>query len=174
MHKAYFVFVLFWFLALSGQSWWRHQMETFSALLAICAGNSPAPGEFPAQRPVTRSFHVFFYLRSNNRLSKQWRGWWFEKQSSPLWRHRNDWMWSSQGVVIGEKVVIMPSPCFQWPLLKHAMLYDLSYVMIANRYCAKFHKYSKTHRIRNWLIVTAKKVNRTLQIGMQPCKKSQL
>ena len=27
--------------------WWRHQMETFSALLAICAGNSPVPGEFP-------------------------------------------------------------------------------------------------------------------------------
>ena len=38
-------------------------METFSALLAICAGNSPAPGEFPAQRPVTRSFDVFFDLR---------------------------------------------------------------------------------------------------------------
>ena len=24
-------------------AWWRHQMETFSALLAICAGNSPVP-----------------------------------------------------------------------------------------------------------------------------------
>ena len=52
-------------------SWWRHQMETFSALLAICAGNSPIPGEFPAQRPVTRSFDVFFDLRLNKRLSKQ-------------------------------------------------------------------------------------------------------
>ena len=40
-------------------SWWRHQMETFSALLAICAGNSPVPGEFPTQRPVTRSFDFF-------------------------------------------------------------------------------------------------------------------
>ena len=38
--------------------WWRHQMETFSALLAICAGNSPVPGEFPAQRPVTRNLDV--------------------------------------------------------------------------------------------------------------------
>ena len=28
-------------------SWWRHQMETFSALLAIGAGNSPVTGEFP-------------------------------------------------------------------------------------------------------------------------------
>ena len=36
-------------------TWWRHQMETFSALLAICAGNSPVPGEFRSQRPVTRA-----------------------------------------------------------------------------------------------------------------------
>ena len=28
-------------------SWWRHQMETFSALLALCAGNSPAPVNSP-------------------------------------------------------------------------------------------------------------------------------
>ena len=33
-------------------------MKSFSALLAIWAGNSPASGEFPAQRPVTRSFDV--------------------------------------------------------------------------------------------------------------------
>ena len=34
--------------------------ETFSALLAICTGNSPVAGKFTAQRPVTRSFGVFF------------------------------------------------------------------------------------------------------------------
>ena len=39
--------------------WKGHQMETFSALLAIYGWNSPVPGEFPAQRPVTRSFDVF-------------------------------------------------------------------------------------------------------------------
>ena len=49
--------------------WWRHQLETFSALLASCAGNSPVSGEFPAQKPVTRSFDVFFDLRLNKRLS---------------------------------------------------------------------------------------------------------
>ena len=65
-------------------------METVSALLAICAGNSPVPGEFPAQRPVTQSYDVFFDLHPNKRLSKQWRGWWFETLSCPLWRHRND------------------------------------------------------------------------------------
>ena len=49
-------------------------METFSALLTICVGNSPVPGEFPAQRPVTRSFGVFFDLRLNNilRLNRYW------------------------------------------------------------------------------------------------------
>ena len=80
----------FLLICLWNTSWWRHQMETFSALLAICAENSPVPGEFPAQRPVTRSFDVFFDLRLNKWLSKQWQGWWFETLSHPLWRHRND------------------------------------------------------------------------------------
>ena len=70
-------------------SWWRHQMETFSALLAIWAGNSSVPGEFPAQRSVTRSFDVFFDLRVNKRLSKQSWGWWFETLPCQLWRHSN-------------------------------------------------------------------------------------
>ena len=70
-------------------SWWRHQMETFSAILALCAGNSPFTGEFPAQRPVTHSFNVFLGLRLNKRLRKQSWGWWFEAPSSSLWHHCN-------------------------------------------------------------------------------------
>ena len=62
---------------------------TFSALLAICVGNSPVSGEFPAQRPVTRSFDVFFDLCPNKRLGTQSWGWWFETLSCPLWRHSN-------------------------------------------------------------------------------------
>ena len=73
----------------SRNSWLRHQMEPFSSLLAICAGNSPVPGEFPTQMSVTRSFDVFFDLRLNKRLSKQSWGWWFETLSRPLWRHCN-------------------------------------------------------------------------------------
>ena len=70
-------------------TWYCHQMETFSALLAICAGNSPVTGEFPSQRPVARSFYVFFDLCLNKRLSKQsWRRW-FETLSRSLWRHHN-------------------------------------------------------------------------------------
>ena len=44
--------------------------EAFSALLALCVGNSPVTGEFPAQRPVTPSFGVFFDLILNKRMSK--------------------------------------------------------------------------------------------------------
>ena len=51
-------------------SWWFHQMEAFSALLALCEGNLPVTGKFPSQRPVTRSFDVFFGLRLNKRLMK--------------------------------------------------------------------------------------------------------
>ena len=77
--------------------WWRHQMETFSALLA--PRHWPLCGEFtghrwiPAQRPVTRSFDVSFDLCLNKRLSKQRWGWWLETPSSPLWRHCNECDW---------------------------------------------------------------------------------
>ena len=56
-------------------------METFSALLAICAGNSPVAGKFPAQRPVTRSFDVFFDLRRIN-------GWVNNREAGDLRRYR--------------------------------------------------------------------------------------
>ena len=55
-------------LRLFQKSWWRHQIETFSAFRALCAGNSTVAGEFPSQRPVTRSFDILFDLR----LKKRW------------------------------------------------------------------------------------------------------
>ena len=73
--------------SISQRAWWLHQMEIFSALLALCVGNSPVTGEFPSQRPVTRSFDVFFDL--NKLLSKQSWGLWFETPSRSLWRHCN-------------------------------------------------------------------------------------
>ena len=91
-------------------------METFSALLAICAGNSPVTGELPAQRPVTRSFDVFFDLRLNKQLSKQSWGWWFETLSRPLWRHCN---------VINQNdgTTIWPPFCYGYILLKRYQHY---------------------------------------------------
>ena len=56
-------------------------METFSELLALCAGNSPVPGEFPTQRPVKQSFDVFFDLHRNN-------GWVNNGEAGDLRHHR--------------------------------------------------------------------------------------
>ena len=89
-------------------AWWRHQMETFSAILTICTGNSLVIGEFPAQRPVTRSFDVFFDLRPNKRLSKQSWGWWFETPSCPLCRHCNGTQsqaWKLMALLLGIKYI---------------------------------------------------------------------
>ena len=63
------------------KSWWRHHMETFSALLAMCAGKSPVPGEFLIHRPVTQSFDAFFDLRRIN-------GWVNDREADDLRRHR--------------------------------------------------------------------------------------
>ena len=71
-------------------TWWRHRMEPFSALLAICAGNSPVTDQFPAKRPVTRNFGVLFDLCLTKRFSTQWSDWWFETPWRPLWRHCNE------------------------------------------------------------------------------------
>ena len=70
-------------------AWWHHQMEAFSVLLALCAGNSPVTGEFRLQRPVAPSFDVFFDPCLNKRLSKQSWGWWFVSPSRSLSRHCN-------------------------------------------------------------------------------------
>ena len=59
--------------------WWG--METFTALLALCEGNSPVTGEFQSQRPVTRCFDIFFDLRLNERLSNN-------RNAGNLKRHR--------------------------------------------------------------------------------------
>ena len=111
---------------LLGAAWRRHQMETFSALLAICAGNSPGTGELPAQRPVSRSFDVFFDLRLNKRLSKQSWGWWFQTLSHPLWRHSNGrtgWEPPILGVLFS---LDRDLPCLLWPTLLAVAIADVS------------------------------------------------
>ena len=75
-------------------TWWRHQMATFSALLAFWVRNSLVTGEFPSQRPVMRSSDVFFHLRLNKRLNKQSWGWWFQTPSLSLWRHSMKSQWN--------------------------------------------------------------------------------
>ena len=67
--------------------WWHHQMETFSLLLALSAGNSPVVS--PHKGPVTQSLDVFFDLHLNKRLNKQSSRRWFEMPLRSLWRHYN-------------------------------------------------------------------------------------
>ena len=76
-------------LAKKWWSWWRRQMETFPAFMALCAGNSPVTGESPSHKPVTRSFDVFLGLHLNKGLNKRSRRRWFETSSRSLWRHCN-------------------------------------------------------------------------------------
>ena len=70
-------------------SWWHHQMETFSSLLALCERNSPVTGEFPSQRPVAQSFEVFFDLLQNKGMCKESRRRWFEMPLRSLRCHCN-------------------------------------------------------------------------------------
>ena len=62
-------------------SWRRHQMETFSALLALCAGNSLVTGEIPAKWPVTRSLDVSVICAWIN-------GWVNDREAGDLRHHR--------------------------------------------------------------------------------------
>ena len=74
-------------------------------------GEFTGPGEFPAQRPVTRSFDVFFDLRPNKRLSKQPWGWWFETPSWSLWHQCNDYF-----THFGNEFIICHLAQFLWTL----------------------------------------------------------
>ena len=70
-------------------------------------GEFTGPGEFPTQRPVTRSFDVFFDLCLNKRLSKQQWGWWFETLSCSLWRQCNDCTFSNYIRAINIKTALL-------------------------------------------------------------------
>ena len=99
-------------------------MESFSALLALCEGNSPVIGEFPSQRPVTRSFDVFFDLRPNKRLTKQLRRRWFETPSRSLRRHYNV---SRKCICNLHDVCRIYSFEYTWCLLSHTVWGDLMF-----------------------------------------------
>ena len=87
-------------------------METFSALLVICAGNSPVTGEFPVQRPVTRSIDVFFDLRLNKRLNAE---------KIPFDDVKTKWGRHKSGVVAN--IPTYPGKPFQLPTIWDAMVF---------------------------------------------------
>ena len=62
-------------------------METIFRFTGHLCGEFTGHRWIPSTKPVTRSFDIFFDLRLNKRLSKQWWGWWFETPSHRLRRH---------------------------------------------------------------------------------------
>ena len=72
-----------WFRCCQPDTWWRHQMATFSTSLALCKGNPPVTSGFPSQWPVTRSFDV---LPAPQQMVEQT----IETPSRSLWRHCNE------------------------------------------------------------------------------------
>ena len=64
-------------------AWWRHQMETFSALLALCAGTSPVTGEFRSQRPLTAKPWSFLWSTPE----QSWNGSANDHDAGDLRRH---------------------------------------------------------------------------------------
>ena len=145
-----------WFqtcLGLCIVSWWRHQMETFSALLAICAGNSPVPGEIPTQRPVTRSLMFSLICARKN-------DWVNNGEAGDLRRHlahydvivmlktqvwynlveiaKWGWLLTKQGA-ISSLVVIIYYP--QWPFLDFLYLWIIMFTEVSDYWkCVKLLK----------------------------------
>ena len=111
-------------------------METFSTLLAFCAGNSPVTGEFPLQMSVTRSFDVSFDLRLSKQLSKQSRRPWFETQLRSLWRHCND-IWVTNGS--NSLKLIHKQTCLEFFICKyfHCKTYDVIEINRLYKLCTK-------------------------------------
>ena len=137
-------------------------METFSALLVLCARNSPVTGEFPSQRPVTRSFDVFFDLRLNKRLSKKSRRRWFETPLRSLWRHCNvNSTPCSQALATGLEMRNISRP---WPNLSSSEgSQDISACQISGHYCHAFSiKYGNhTFEMFHWVKMPPKLVKST-------------
>ena len=95
-------------------AWWRHQMETFSALLALCAGNSPVTCEFPSQRRVARSFDVFLICAWIN-------GWVNNREAGDLRRHGAHYdvtvMWFIERKL--ESILSSSKHGFRCPFIEH-------------------------------------------------------
>ena len=85
-------------------------------------GNSPVTGEFPAQRPVTLTFDVFFDLRLNKRFYKQSWSWWFQTPSRSLWRHCN-------GLAVTTRTALVELFKTWSMIMAHILVYDVSIVI---------------------------------------------
>ena len=100
----------------SASSWWWHQLETFSILLALCVWNSLVTSEFPSQSPVEQSSDVFFDLRLNKQLSEQLRCRWLETSSRSLWYHCN-----AEAKTMRQHLCVDTFPCMTQPIKMYSI-----------------------------------------------------
>ena len=82
------------------ETWWRHEMDTFSTLLALCEGNLPVTGGFLWK---ASDAELWCFLWS---APEQSRRRWFETSSSSLWRHYKETMLNER---------LYQSPSVLWP-----------------------------------------------------------
>ena len=95
----------------SAKSWWRHQMKLFRRVTGLLCREFTDHWWFPSQRPVTRSFDVFFDLRLNQQFSKQWRRLWSETSLRLSWRHCNVTRLFSWITMTYTHVTLEPNAC---------------------------------------------------------------
>ena len=69
-------------------------------VIGLLCGEFTGPRWIPCKKACGAEFDVFFDMRLNKPLSKQWWGWWFKTLSRPLWCHCNDVKWCYQDVCV--------------------------------------------------------------------------
>ena len=93
------------FLAL--KAWWRHQMETFSVKLTICAGNSPVTG-----KSCTKANDA--ELRCFSLICAWLNGWVNNRETGDLRRHR---AYYDATIMVPLEFVICCRPCCKFQLV---------------------------------------------------------
>ena len=130
--------------------------KPFIRVTGHLCGEFTGPGEFPSQRPVTRSFDVFFDLCLNKQLSKHTWGGWFETPSCPLWRHSDEkGLQRSKSVGITYSILryittalLITTMCVDNPS-RHTWVQTSELVQIPRRiqYFVAQHAYNYDHRV---------------------------
>ena len=101
------------------------QIETFSAVLALCAENSPVTGEFSSQRPVTRALMFSLTCARTN-------GWINNRDAGDLRRHRAHY---DATVMVRPK----PSRVVRWAAAVQQSSYERSAILGPLRYWWKIN-----------------------------------
>ena len=137
-------------------------LENIFRVIGLCAGNSTVTGEFPPQRPVTRSFDVFFYLRLNKRLNKQSRHRCLETPSRSLWHHCNVTVAECHVLSMSpristmreilQKVGFAPSTLYQhlmFPVNENTHTHTHAHTHASTHTCTLTHTHAHTHILKN-------------------------